>query len=154
MYIDTPISVWMGFPIDYLQQSEIVGLDWIRVDLKERMIYLRGKDTKNEESRKVPFLSKEVDQVFQSRGENPRRIHGRVFGVKNTRNTFENAFRRLGIENLRFHDLRHAAATNMRKAGADTPTVMKICGWKSVQMFLRYNEVDDADVLKVNVDIA
>ena len=129
-----------------MRYSEIVGLDWNRVDFKNRFILLRGEDTKNGEPRKVPFLCKEVEEVFERRGGNPRRIHGRVFGVTNIRNAFENACRRLGIKDLHFHDLRHTAATNMRKAKVDTATVMKICGWKSVQMFLRYNEVDDEDL--------
>jgi hypothetical protein len=42
----------------------------------------------------------------------------------------------------------------MRKAGLDTATVMKICGCKSVQMFLRYNAVDDSDIQKANIGIS
>ena len=129
-------------------------MKWSGVDLKKGLIHLRGSETKNEEPRNVPFLSKEVDGDFEVRGGNPRRIHGRVFGVKNIRNAFENACRRLGIEDLHFHDLRHTAATNMRRAGVDTATVMKICGWKSVQMFLRYNEVDDDDLITASEAMA
>jgi len=137
-----------------MRYSEIVELEWDRIDFNRRFIYLRGEDTKNGEPRKVPFLHEEVDEIFGRRGGNPRRIRGRVFGVKNIRNGFEGACKRLGIENLRFHDFRHTATTNMRKAGVDTVTVMKICGWKSVAMFLRYNEVDDSDLLRASVAIA
>jgi integrase len=137
-----------------MRYSEIVMLEWNRVDFKNRLIHLRGVDTKNGEPRKVPFLSKEVDEVLVLRGGNPRRIHGRVFGVKSIRNAFERACRKLGIKDLRIHDFRHTAATNMRKAGIDTTTIMKICGWKSVQMFLRYNEVDDSDIQKASAAIA
>jgi len=42
----------------------------------------------------------------------------------------------------------------MRKAGVDTVTVMKICAWKSVAMFLPYNDVDDSDLLSTRVAIA
>ena len=51
-------------------------------------------------------------------------------------------------------DFHLATETNMGRAGVDTPTVMKICGWKSVQMFLRYNAVDDSDIQKANVGIS
>ena len=102
----------------------------------------------------MPFLNKEVDEVFELRGGNPRRIHGRVFGVKNIRNAFDNECIRLGIEDLHLHDLRHTAATNMRKARVDTATVMKICSWKSVQMFLRYNSIDDSDLERASAAIA
>lgn len=134
--------------------GEILNLEWNRVDFKNRFIHLRGEDTKNGESRKVPFLSKEVEELLWQRGGDPRRIHGKVFGVSCIRNAFERACRKLGIKNLRMHDFRHTTATNMRKAGIDTTVIMKICGWKSVQMFLRYNEVDDSDLQKVNVGYA
>jgi integrase len=134
--------------------AEIVGLEWNRVDFKNRLIFLRGEDTKNGEPRKVPFLSKEVDEVLQRRGGDPRRIHGRVFRVKSIRNAFERVCKKLAIKDLRFHDFRHTAATNLRKAGVDTATIMKICGWKSVAMFLHYNEVDDSDLQKASVAIA
>ncbi len=134
--------------------GEILSLEWSRVDFKNRLIHLRGEDTKNGESRKVPFLSKEVEEVLWQRGGNPRKIHGKVFGVKCIRNAFERACRKLGMKDLRIHDFRHSAATNMRKAKIDTTVIMKICGWKSVQMFLRYNEVDDSDLQKVNVGYA
>ena len=134
--------------------SEIVELDWSRVDLTKRFIHLRGRDTKNGEPRKVPFLSREVLEIFERRGRNPRRICGKVFAVKNIRNVFESASRNLGIKNLHFHDFRHTAATNMRRAGVDTSTVMKICGWKSVQMFLRYNSIDDSDLERASAAIA
>ena len=39
----------------------------------------------------------------------------------------------------------------MRKSGHATSVVMKICGWKSVQMFMRYDKVADEDVLQANV---
>ena len=43
-------------------------------------------------------------------------------------------------------DLPYTPATSMRRAGLDTARVMKICAWKSVQMFLHYNEVVDEDL--------
>jgi integrase len=137
-----------------MRRGEIHSLTWNRVDLKRQLIFLRGQDTKNGEPRKVPFLSKEVNETFEHRGGNPRRIHGKVFHIGSVRKAFETACKRLDIKDLRFHDLRHSAATNMRKAGVDAATIMKICGWKDVSVFLRYNEVDDSDIEKASVAIA
>ena len=131
--------------------SEITGLDWSRVDLKKGLIHLRKEDTKTKVSRLVPFLHKDVWEVFERRGGNPRKIRGRVFSIKGIRSPFQTACRKLGIKDLRVHDLRHTAATNMRKSGHATSVVMKICGWKSVQMFMRYDRVADEDILQANV---
>jgi len=43
---------------------------------------------------------------------------------------------------------------NLCNAGVDTVTVMKLYGWKSVAMFLRYNEVDANDLQKASLGIA
>ena len=131
--------------------SEITGLDWSRVYLTKRYGYLRKQDTKNKTPRTVPFLHPDVLEVFERLGENPRRIHGKVFGIKSIRSSFDTACKNLGIKNLRIHDFRHTAATNMRKSGIATSVVMKICGWKSVQMFMRYDRVAEEDVLQANV---
>lgn len=55
------------------------------------------------------------------------------------------ACRRAGIEDFRFHDLRHTFHTNMRKAGVDQSVIMKLTGHKTAAMFHRYNTVDTAD---------
>ena len=131
--------------------SEITGLDWSRVDMKNGLIKLRKIDVKNNTPRTVPFLHQDVWEVFERLGGNPRRIHGKVFCIKDIRSPFERACKKLGIRDLRIHDFRHTAATNMRKSGIATSVVMKICGWKSVQMFMRYDRVADEDILQANV---
>jgi len=137
-----------------MRRGEILPITCNRIDLKRQFMFLRGQDTKNGEPRKVPFLSKEVKEIFERRVGNPRRIHGRVFRIGSIRKAFETACNKLGIEDLHFHDFRHTAATNMRKAGVDAATIMKICGWKDVSVFLRYNEVDDSDIDKASVAMA
>ena len=65
---------------------------------------------------------------------------------KNPRTAFAAACRRAGITGLRLHDLRHSAATNLRRAGVDTMTAMKIIGHKSEQMHRRYNTIQSEDL--------
>lgn len=44
----------------------------------------------------------------------------------------------VGIEGLRFHDLRHTAATRMADASADAFTLAAILGYATIQMMARY----------------
>ena len=44
-----------------------------------------------------------------------------------------------------FHDLRHTYNTNLRKAGVDQGTIMKLTGHKTVEMFHRYDTIDQMD---------
>ena len=73
------------------------------------------------------------DFVFTTEG-------GNLLG--NFRRSFQRACRRAGIKGLCFHDFRHTAITNMRKAGVDISVIMAISGHKSMAMFRRYNRVD------------
>ena len=65
---------------------------------------------------------------------------------KNPRTAFTAACRRAEITGLRLHDLRHTASTNLRRAGVDTMTAMKIVGHKSEQMHRRYNTIQPEDL--------
>ena len=58
--------------------------------------------------------------------------------VKDIKTGFKAACRRAEITGLRFHDLRHTAATKMIEAGVDLVTVSKILGHASIQMTMRY----------------
>jgi len=65
--------------------------------------------------------------------------------VKSIRNSFKRACKKAGIEDFKFHDLRHTFNTNMRKAGVERSVIMKITGHKTMSMFERYNTVDRDD---------
>jgi hypothetical protein len=49
--------------------------------------------------------------------------------------------RRLKIEDFRYHDLRHTAASWMRMSGADIHTVAQLLGHKDLRMAARYQHL-------------
>ncbi len=58
-------------------------------------------------------------------------------------NIWEQARRKAGLETVRFHDLRHFAATMFASTGASTKEIMSRGGWKSVTMVVRYEHASD-----------
>jgi hypothetical protein len=54
---------------------------------------------------------------------------------------------------ITFHDLRHTANTNMRRAGVAESVIMKITGHSTREMFDRYNTVDRDDAVKAGRDL-
>jgi integrase len=59
--------------------------------------------------------------------------------------SFVRAVKAAKITDLRFHDLRHTAATRMGDAGADAFTLAAIFGWSDIRMAMRYTHaMEDA----------
>lgn len=51
--------------------------------------------------------------------------------IKSIKMAYKRAKRISRVDGFRFHDLRHSGATNLRRAGVDTATAMRIVGHKS-----------------------
>ena len=89
--------------------------------------FIRIKDPKNGQDRDIPILG-------------PLKPHLGMLPFRgNWRNIYRgwlSARKRAGI-NIRFHDLRHNAATTMGEAG-DLILLMDVMGWKSAQTARKY----------------
>lgn len=132
--------------------GEIVNLTWDRVDLQRGFITLRAIDTKTKKPRRVP-LTPAVKASFHELAKVRSLKTNHVFlyerkPIKQLSRSFRTALRESGIQDFRFHDLRHCASTNLRRAGVDTATAMRIVGHKSEKMWKRYNAMEDSDLLK------
>jgi len=134
-----------------LRLGELLMLTWDRVDLPQGFLKLRTQDTKTKEARLVP-MTPEIHKVLSDLSKIRSLMTNRVFlfegkPLKGIKRAFRTALRNAQIKDFRFHDLRHCAATNLRRAGVDTVTAMKIVGHKSERMHRRYNNVSEGDLL-------
>jgi integrase len=138
------------------RRGGLLSLEWPDVDMQRREFTLRH--TKNGESRTVPMPS-DVYRVFTKLWQERRLDTQRVFlykglPVRDVKTAFEKACWRAGITNLRLHELRHTASTNLRWAGVDATTAMKIVGHKSERMHRRYNTVEPEDLRRAVTQLA
>jgi integrase len=133
-----------------MRLGEILHLTWERVDFKMGFIQLRAEDTKTDEARIIPLtpeltgLLKNLYKVRYLQEEHVFLVKGQ--SVSSIQTAFNGACRRAGIENFRFHDFRHTAVTNMRRAGIDHLTIMRITGHKTMDVFKRYNSFHQEDL--------
>jgi integrase len=133
-----------------MRRGEILELTWDKVDEKKGFIRLSAEDTKTDEGRIVP-LSPELRATFAEL-RRTRALHEKhVFlregqSVADFRRAFATACKLAGIEGFRFHDFRHTAITNMRRAGIDPLTIMQISGHKTMECFTRYNSFREPDL--------
>ncbi|WMT46591.1 MAG: site-specific integrase [Acidithiobacillus caldus] len=121
------------------------GLLWKHVDLKKRTATLPM--TKNGTARVVPLSSAAVEIL---RGL-PRPLDGRVFGTtyEAIHLSFTRACKRAGIEDLRFHDLRHEATSRLFEKGLNPMQVAAITGHKTLQMLKRYTHLRAEDLARL-----
>lgn len=61
---------------------------------------------------------------------------------------FSRAAARAGIENFRFHDLRHTTGTRMADAGADLITIAAVLGHTTLERAARYTHATDMGTRK------
>ncbi len=132
-----------------MRVGEILGLTWDRVNMKEGYIQLEAEDTKTTEPRKIYFFPRVREILWELRRVRSL-SHRFIFmyqsrPIKSIKTAFKSACEKAGIENLRFHDLRHTCVTNLRKAGVERSVIMKLTGHKTLAMFSRYNTVDSED---------
>lgn len=124
--------------------SEILNLKWKNVDFNRRMFYFM--DTKNGENRAVPISSKAYDllkEYDKVRKINSNYIFARTDGKKpmDLRWQWEEAVKKAKLDNFKFHDLRHTAASYLAMNGASLLEIAEILGHKTLAMVKRYSHL-------------
>lgn len=134
------------------RQGEILGLKWKDVDFERRIITLH--ETKNGERRILP-VSNHVLPLLQAHYEArpahsdyvfPSPRHNRPLNV---RIAWESAVTKANIEDFRFHDLRHSAASYLAMNGAVPSEIAEVLGHKTLAMVKRYAHLSEAHTSKV-----
>jgi integrase len=127
--------------------GELLNLAWPDVDLKAGRLLFRV--TKNTQPR-TAWVSGAALELLKAHGK-VRPISGeqRVFaspsgGVYEYAKAFRAAVAAAGIHDMRFHDLRHTAATYLAQQGATEQQLRAIGGWKS-SVVSRYVHLAAAD---------
>lgn len=128
-----------------LRKSEMLALRWADVDLEAGLIRARSSTTKTRKARTVgitPRLRAELERMRESASEDSETL---IFNQKDMKRSFATACDLAGVEDLRWHDLRHTATTRMVQGGVAPMIVMKLTGHSQMATFARYvNANDDA----------
>ncbi|WP_245163375.1 site-specific integrase [Bradyrhizobium vignae] len=139
-----PISQIIQFALATgMRRGEIADMQWKDLDLKRRLLTIPV--TKNGHARTIPLSNGAIKSL-------PKRcsIDGRVFSM--TGNAIHLAWDRIteraGLDDLRFHDLRHEAISRFFELGLTIPEVATISGHRDATMLLRYAHASSSAVFK------
>ena len=123
-----------------LRQSNVVKLEWSQVNLELCHAWVKASHSKNGKPIAIPLNEIAIEILQRQIGKHATNVFtykGKPFKAANTR-AWRLALDRAGIENFRWHDLRHTWATWQRQAGTPTHELQRLGGWKTSAMVERY----------------
>ena len=128
-----------------MRKQEILGLEWSRVDLANRMLYLRPEDTKGKRRLGIPInatvrsvLTARLEERMRSNNPSPWVFHRQGKRIGDITNGFRLACQRAGLDDFHPHDLRHTCAAWLVSAGIPLSEVRDLLGHSSVIVTERY----------------
>ncbi|MHA3500969.1 site-specific integrase [Yersinia enterocolitica] len=136
-----------------LRRSNIVDLQWQDVDLQRKVAWIHPEESKSGQAIGVALndtacrlLRDQVGNhkkwVFVHQKSSTKSDGTKAAEVRKMRvdgNTaWRLALKRAGIDNFRFHDLRHTWASWLVQAGVPLTVLQEMGGWESIEMVQRY----------------
>jgi integrase len=123
-----------------LRAANVTGLQWTQVDLVKRLAWVHADQAKARKALPVPlnaeavllirkWLGKHPTHVFSFRGSPIRQVSTKVW---------YRALQEAGIEDFRWHDLRHTWASWHVQNGTPLYALQEMGGWASTEMVRRY----------------
>jgi integrase len=129
-----------------LRQANLTGLQWSQLDLARRCAWIHPDQAKAKKPIAVP-LSKAAMLILRGQiGKHPVQVftfRGKPVTQVNTK-AWRSALKRAGIENFRWHDLRHIWASWHVQAGTPPHVLQELGGWESVEVVRRYAHLSSA----------
>ncbi len=141
-----------------LRKRSLYSITWKRhVDMEEGVIRVTADMIKTRKPLDIPMIPEvkealtDLQRIRKAVAEykkddlNQFRMidDGRVLLMKENREWWAKALEESGVENLRWHDLRHTFATRLVENGVHLSIVQKLCGHSSHNTTTRYAHVDN-----------
>lgn len=123
-----------------LRRSNVTGLQWSQVDLVRRTAWIHPDQAKARKAIPVPLSNVAVLTLRKQIGKHQANVftfNGKPVTQVNTK-AWHKALKRVGIENFRWHDLRHTWASWHIQEGTPLHVLQELGGWSSPEMVQRY----------------
>lgn len=123
-----------------LRERNVTRLEWSQVDLQRRLCWIHPDQAKAKKAIAVPLNGDAVAILRQQEGKNERYVFiylGKPVTRANN-HACRKALGKAGIEDFRWHDLRHTWASWHVQAGTPPHALQELGGWSSYEMVRRY----------------
>lgn len=127
-----------------LRQSNVRELRWEWVDLESKVLTIPGEEFKNGDEFCIPLNEEAMSAIVAEAGKHEEFVftyQGRPMSqISHT--AWKTVLEKAGIEDFRWHDLRHTWATDKARDGVPTQALQKLGGWKTLAMVNKYAHHD------------
>lgn len=133
-----------------LRQGNVLKLEWSQVDMVRHVCWIHADQAKARKAIHVPLNSVALAVLTQQDGKHPQRVftfRGNPVAWANTK-SWQNALKRAGIEDFRWHDLRHTWASWLAQLGTPLNVLQELGGWESESMVRRYAHLAPAQLIE------
>jgi integrase/recombinase XerC len=139
-----------------LRISELVGIDLDDLELRSRLVKVRGKGSKQ---RIVPFGSKAEEALrawlaVREAGPDEQAVfvnyRGERISARSVRRLFDRYARGASLKaGVSPHTMRHSFATHLLNAGADLRAIQELLGHASLSTTQKYTHLNDWQLIEV-----
>lgn len=123
-----------------LRQRDACLMEWSQVDMGRKTAWVHADQAKARKPIAVPLNAEAMAVLQRQLGQNPTYVftyQGKPVWQVNTK-SWRGAVRRTGLEDFRWHDLRHTWASWHVQAGTPTYVLQEMGAWSTPDMVRRY----------------
>jgi len=128
-----------------MRRGEVFDLLWADVDFETATVTIRAEISKSNKTRHIPLSPIALDMLKSWRQQNQgvaanERVFSNSKGERfdNTNKAWRALLKESGIDDFRWHDMRHDFASKLVMAGVPLNTVRELCGHTDMNTTLRY----------------
>jgi integrase len=131
-----------------MRRGEVFKLTWQSVNFDTRQLTVTGQTAKSGKTRYIP-LNKEALDILKKwklqRSSNSKLVFSNKDGTQFTtlKKGWAGILKVAGVQDFRWHDLRHHFASRLVMAGVNLNTVRELLGHSSYAMTLRYAHLSE-----------
>jgi integrase len=136
------------------RRGELMKLTWSDLDLTNKVARL--ETTKNSEPRLLPLLRPVIEELMRFRENNNHLVFPSTVDPHSPfdfKKAWQKALKESGLRGLRFHDLRHTAASNMVAASRTLFETGTLLGHKQSSTTMRYAHLAHHHTSKMAEDV-
>lgn len=123
-----------------LRQSNVTGLRWDQIDLARAVAWIHPDQSKSRRAIPVPLNAEALAVIRSQVGKHPEQVF--TFRGKPVDRASDSAWykavKRCGLDDFRWHDLRHTWASWHVQAGTPLHVLQELGGWRTPAMVQRY----------------